>query len=1074
MQFDDLAKSYLRSFEKEYRQALSDGQHTPELSFRVSMHTFLERLAELYVGRNKVTVVLEPKNQNRVGRPDWRIHDSKTLGVFGYIEGKSLALDGFDYSGHAEQFERYLTLGHKLVITDGIEFAYRFPGDDAISVVSIIDKSALRHRNWANNPISPKFQLFVQALFAAPAPVICGEEELVGQIAIRARCLADEMAKYRGIAPDEAIDSEEKENIESVSRLHEKLCGDDQYDFCRREDFAEYTAQGIMFDLWCAHRRLCRIEDEALDTEAKLISYIGGEAPSESGVLHTLTLYACADENSFIIDWIKECIAYLSFVHVPDEYRFNPDYKQLYETFLLRFNRATRFDYGAYFTPDSVAACAVSLANIAAEAVSGTTLAKNHSGLVLDPCAGTASFLEAAIKAGVTAERVAGFEILPAPYALAEYRMKSVFAEQGTAAKTPKLYLVNSLADELYESEQQDNNLRARETSMAGNVLLDNTITAIICNPPCSESYRPVTNERTERIRTLVNELRPARRSTRSNLERQINNTWLQFFRWCCEILETPSKLALLALVLPSSFLENDSFTPARKYLLEHYSDIYVLEIDGAARSGVRADNIFKTQQGRCIVVAARSMVSGTAAVHHLSVVNLKRDAKNAYLANFSSADINAFTTFTPSEQTALSFCPSQEFDQETYKQYWPLKSDADPSIFKKDISGIKLSPVSLFVHAKMPMLRRKTREVARDIDAARGWFDGWDRKPNHETLVHFSDYWNQEPRRSGDFLQDSCKKYSLRPFLTASALLDKDLTSELARVGGGGTRLRPELFGAFSVDGTFGIAVCPSPKDQHDSLKQFSSFCWHYPDNDLCRRGGAHIYCNQLVNPKTNEPVSNISDDIVLSLLRTYRYSGERSLRDTLVFYVYAILCSRLYLDTFEGALYTVSRADQSPRIPFVASRETYDRVVSLGERLADLENEDYEPGNHLNFDYAALSALLPDSFELQLSGDMYDRENETITLRSRGGDEFVIPCPCEIQDINIGGYDIVKNAWLKFYSYDYTHCPFDKSDLDNFLSLLNRLAEYLQILDELDGVVREILDGQQDLIQPAFQVEE
>lgn len=53
MQFDDLAKSYLRSFEKEYRQALSDGQHTPELSFRVSMHTFLERLAELYVGGTK-------------------------------------------------------------------------------------------------------------------------------------------------------------------------------------------------------------------------------------------------------------------------------------------------------------------------------------------------------------------------------------------------------------------------------------------------------------------------------------------------------------------------------------------------------------------------------------------------------------------------------------------------------------------------------------------------------------------------------------------------------------------------------------------------------------------------------------------------------------------------------------------------------------------------------------------------------------------------------------------------------------------------------------------------------------
>lgn len=285
---------------------------------------------------------------------------------------------------------------------------------------------------------------------------------------------------------------------------------------------------------------------------------------------------------------------------------------------------------------------------------------------------------------------------------------------------------------------------------------------------------------------------------------------------------------------------------------------------------------------------------------------------------------------------------------------------------------------------------------------------------------------------------------------------------------------MRPELFSAFSEDGTFGIAVSPSPKDQHDCLKQFSSFCWHYPDNDLCRRGSSRIYCNQLIDQRTGERIDNVTDDIVLSLLRTFGYSGELPLRDTLVFYVYAILCSRLYLDAFEGALFTVSRADQSPRIPFVADREVYDRIVSLGMRLADLESDNYEPGNHLDFDYVALSVSLPEAFELQLTDDMFDRENETVTLSARNGDKLVIPCPCEIQDINIGGYDVVKNAWLKFYSYDYTHCPFDETDLENFLSLLNRLKEYLMILDDLDDAVRCILDGRYELICPTFQQED
>ena len=93
---------------------------------------------------------------------------------------------------------------------------------------------------------------------------------------------------------------------------------------------------------------------------------------------------------------------------------------------------------------------------------------------------------------------------------------------------------------------------------------------------------------------------------------------------------------------------------------------------------------------------------------------------------------------------------------------------------------------------------------------------------------------------------------------------------------------------------------------------------------------------------------------------------------------------------------------------------------------------------------------------------------EEGTVTLSSRNGDELVVPCPQEIQDISIGGYDVIKNAWLKFYSYDYTHCYFDNEDLEDFLSLLNRLAEYLQVLDELDNTVRDVICGKAPLIQP------
>ena len=67
-------------------------------------------------------IILEPRNQGRMGRPDWRIQDRISLGVYGYIEAKGPSNEPFDTTTYRDQINRYLTLGHKLIITDGIDF----------------------------------------------------------------------------------------------------------------------------------------------------------------------------------------------------------------------------------------------------------------------------------------------------------------------------------------------------------------------------------------------------------------------------------------------------------------------------------------------------------------------------------------------------------------------------------------------------------------------------------------------------------------------------------------------------------------------------------------------------------------------------------------------------------------------------------------------------------------------------------------------------------------------------------------------------------------------------------------
>jgi hypothetical protein len=56
--------------------------------------------------------------------------------------------------------------------------------------------------------------------------------------------------------------------------------------------------------------------------------------------------------------------------------------------------------------------------------------------------------------------------------------------------------------------------------------------------------------------------------------------------------------------------------------------------------------------------------------------------------------------------------------------------------------------------------------------------------------------------------------------------------------------------------------------KDQKDSLKPFASFCWYYPDNDLCRRGNSFIYLNQYPTGRNSTALDcNINEKLCESL---------------------------------------------------------------------------------------------------------------------------------------------------------------------------------------------------------------
>lgn len=220
------------------------------------MHTLFNDLAKDLNPEVRFDIILEPKNQGRMGRPDWRIQDSSSLGVYGYIEGKGPSSEPFDVESYKNQINRYLSLGHKLIITDGIDFIFCFNGTPA--VVPLIDKGSMNAADWSRLQVNPQFRFYMEQFYSNPAPQKIDEEKLIELVAIRTRNLADEILEYADLTFDEAIDDGERNVIALLDGL-KKACIQSQRSGVtqQRRFFGLYRASSYVLPSVCSPSKMC-------------------------------------------------------------------------------------------------------------------------------------------------------------------------------------------------------------------------------------------------------------------------------------------------------------------------------------------------------------------------------------------------------------------------------------------------------------------------------------------------------------------------------------------------------------------------------------------------------------------------------------------------------------------------------------------------------------------------------------------------------------------------------------------------------------------------------------------------
>ena len=1081
MAFDATVKAYLKAYQKEYNTAIHSGQHTAELSFRVPMHNLFNQLARDLNPTGNYNVILEPRNQGRMGRPDWRIQDSVSFGVYGYIEGKGPSAEPFDTTPYQNQIERYLALGHKLIITDGIDFVFCF--SDIPVVVSLIDKSRMNASDWSRLPIDPLFKFYMEQFYANPAPQRVDEEKLVELVAVRTRNLANDILEHTDLTEEEALNDDERQIITLLSGLKALVYNHNDPALRNSAVFADFTAQVIMFCLLYAHRVLCSSTDTPAEKSNKIREYAFDDIVDGEALLpfRNLMVYIRDNDgqNTFIGQWVEECIAFLSFVQMTEQQLMNPDYHRLFEMFLTKFDKQSRFDYGAFFTPKVLADFVVRLTNkIVFNHLDGATI-YDDGNTIIDPCCGTGSFLERIVAhdTGDGAYNLCGFEILPAPYMLANYRMSVVEQHYQKKNLNTNILLANTLSNCLFDEEANAESIEGQELIRAKE-LSSLPLRLIIGNPPCSDSLRNNASDEFSQIIELMDDFRPPveNRRGRQNIQKQVNNPFMQFLRWSCEKLLKTENHSALALVVPLSFLEAESYKYARKYLIEHFSNIWAIAIDTDARTGIRGDSLFNTMQGRAVILLTKKY-GDDATITEINYVDMSRGRRSQKI-DALNADIDtivsSFERFRINE-TMYSFMPTRPFNEELYNRFWPISSEnGDKAVFLKQCSGAKMAPTALLTHVKQPMLKRRSREIAAEgVTKANEWIGRQDKTVLDVKISAFQNALNTcENRQVMDaVLNDNICPCSFRPFVNSNAFLWETIFDYQAGVGGGGARIRPEIKAVYELENTVGFSLAHAPKDLDENLGQFTSFCWYFPDNDLSRRGNGHIYLNQYISdPRTNAVKNNINSEL-LELLSISTGLSESEIARRMVFYAYAVFCSQVYLEEFYGALFVVNQSESRARIPITNNGEIFLRIATLGEQLAFLEKNNATVDNVLNFEYDEILNQLPRAFRLEHSRSAsktpYDEENEKLVLRDENSNtEIRIVCPVALQNFTVSGYNVIKDCWLKFHSYRFTHCEFAREDLKELLDLLNKIAKQMQYVAEVDDLVHSIIENDDSII--------
>jgi predicted helicase len=684
-------------------KALSLGNAT-EHTHRGTLQNLLEQL------HNKITVTNEPK-RIKCGAPDFIISRGHT--PLGYIEAKDIGTD-LDRIADDEQLTRYRHALSNLILTDYISFAWFVNGEqrESVRIASVDARGKLSPlpKNYAG------FEALFDHFVKSKVPVITTSRDLALRMAGSARLIRDVL---RRAFASETSKGELHEQFKSFKQvlLHE----------LNEEQFADMYAQTICYGLFSAR---CNAPDVKPFTR-KDAAY---ELPKTNPFLRKLFGHIAGpdldDRVAWAVDDLAELLERADIKQIVLDFnkrrqRENPVI-HFYETFLSEYNPEMRELRGVFFTPESVVSYIVESTDVilrkqfglskgladSSKIKRGSAKSETHKLQILDPAAGTGTFLHAVIDKILAAfrsnrgmwsdyvhthllPRLYGFELLMAPYAVAHMVLGMKLRESGynfLSDERLRLYLTNSL-EEAHDISGLSlfANWLAEEANNANDIKEQMPVMVVLGNPP----YSKLSANNGEWVNGLLRgkdiKQKTASRpyaATSSYFEvdgkplgernpKWLNDDYVKFVRFAQWRIEKTG-YGILAFITNHGYLDNPTFRGMRRTLMQTFDDIYILDLHGnslkteAAPTGVTDKNVFDIRPGVAIgIFVKRNRDSEATKIHHAELWGSREDKYDYLYAN--NVATTSWKEVAP-QSPAYLFVPQDGSQQVEYATFMSIK----------------------------------------------------------------------------------------------------------------------------------------------------------------------------------------------------------------------------------------------------------------------------------------------------------------------------------------------------------------------------------------------------------------